>query len=309
MDLFSYLLGKKASGGGGSNLQTKSVTITQNGSSQITPDIGYDGLSSVNVTTNVDTGSYKVNSIAEMNNLTGMQTGDYCIVDTTNILPTGYTRVDYIKSTGTQYIILDYYTNPNSQFDLTLKIGNYKSDDTIENYFSGFLNSRNRNTSDYGCSLNFGNASTAKYMLFVWARNGQSVTALVNDSEIIENKNTLSWHGTNFAYGDYIATVESMNTTATMPLSLFGGTRSTSGNTIVPFSIANMYVYDFKISENNVLLHHYIPCYRNSDNEMGLYDIINDTFYSNAGTGTFVTYQKDKYYDVYYYDGTNWKYV
>ena len=53
MDIPSYLLGKKAGGGGGSDLQTKSVTVTQNGSSQITPDTGYDGLTKVNLTTNV----------------------------------------------------------------------------------------------------------------------------------------------------------------------------------------------------------------------------------------------------------------
>ena len=31
----------------------------------------------------------------------------------------------------------------------------------------------------------------------------------------------------------------------------------------------------------------FIPCYRNSDGEIGLYDSINDIFYTNQGTGTF----------------------
>ena len=30
-----------------------------------------------------------------------------------------------------------------------------------------------------------------------------------------------------------------------------------------------------------------VPCYRKSDNEIGMYDLVNDTFYTNAGTGTF----------------------
>ena len=34
-------------------------------------------------------------------------------------------------------------------------------------------------------------------------------------------------------------------------------------------------------------LHHYIPCYRKSDNVVGLYDIIADEFKTNAGTGSF----------------------
>ena len=52
MDTFSYLLGKQA-GGSAPTLQSKEVTITENGTQSITPDTGYDGLSGVSVTTNV----------------------------------------------------------------------------------------------------------------------------------------------------------------------------------------------------------------------------------------------------------------
>lgn len=57
MDIISYLLGKKAGGGGGTvNLETKEVTITTNTTTEITPSVGYDGLSKVTVTTNVPSG-------------------------------------------------------------------------------------------------------------------------------------------------------------------------------------------------------------------------------------------------------------
>ena len=43
-------------GGGEPNLQSKSITITENGTQNVTADEGYDGLSDVEVITNVPTG-------------------------------------------------------------------------------------------------------------------------------------------------------------------------------------------------------------------------------------------------------------
>jgi len=53
MDVTSYLLGKQAGGGSTPTLQSKSVTITENGTTNVTADEGYDGLSNVGITTNV----------------------------------------------------------------------------------------------------------------------------------------------------------------------------------------------------------------------------------------------------------------
>ena len=50
-------------GGGAPSLQSKSVTYTANGTATITPDAGYDGLSSVDVTVDVSGGGGSVETV------------------------------------------------------------------------------------------------------------------------------------------------------------------------------------------------------------------------------------------------------
>lgn len=46
-------------------------------------------------------------------------------------------------------------------------------------------------------------------------------------------------------------------------------------------------VYSFYIKNNGVLIQNLIPCRRNSDSVLGMYDTVTNTFLTNAGTGTF----------------------
>lgn len=41
------------------------------------------------------------------------------------------------------------------------------------------------------------------------------------------------------------------------------------------------------IYQNNVKVRDLVPCYRIADTEIGFYDLVNNQFYTNAGTGTF----------------------
>ncbi len=40
--------------------------------------------------------------------------------------------------------------------------------------------------------------------------------------------------------------------------------------------------------DNGTLVRDFIPCYRKQDGVIGMYDLANDVFYTNAGTGTFL---------------------
>ena len=46
--------------------------------------------------------------------------------------------------------------------------------------------------------------------------------------------------------------------------------------------------WNIKMYDNGELIRNLIPCYSKSDKVVGMYDIVNDVFYTNAGTGAFI---------------------
>lgn len=53
------------------------------------------------------------------------------------------------------------------------------------------------------------------------------------------------------------------------------------------FSNNSVRVYGVYYTENNELTHNFIPCYRKSDGEIGMYDTVLQTFHTNSGDGAF----------------------
>lgn len=47
-------------------------------------------------------------------------------------------------------------------------------------------------------------------------------------------------------------------------------------------------IYRFTAKKDGVVIGDYVPVQRISDNEVGLYDIINNVFYINSGSGDFI---------------------
>lgn len=62
---------------------------------------------------------------------------------------------------------------------------------------------------------------------------------------------------------------------------LFGNTAETSNSEIR--------IYSFSIKNNitDGIIQELVPCYRKSDNEIGMYDIVSNTFLTNSGVGSF----------------------
>lgn len=57
-------------------------------------------------------------------------------------------------------------------------------------------------------------------------------------------------------------------------------------------------IYEMKIINAGVLYRHFIPTMRKSDNVVGLYDKLNNVFYTNSGSGSFVAGNNIKGYPV-----------
>ena len=66
-------------------------------------------------------------------------------------------------------------------------------------------------------------------------------------------------------------------------VALFG--TGASGSEVL--SPSRMKLYNFKATVNNVLIRDMVPCYRKSDNKAGLYDLVNNVFYSNPLSANF----------------------
>ena len=190
------------------------------------------------------------------------------------ILPRTYTQVDYIESSGTQYIDTGEKATENTTFDITF----YESENTKAKIFGSRISANNGAMALY---CNSGDDFTINYgtQVVTYADDNRFINNVVNlKTEIADNKykfylnNNLLNEFTKYT-GNFL--------NENMYLSSYNnnGTAATTSGTIR--------TYKCKIYKNSVLVRNFIPCYRNSDNEVGMYDLVNDVFYTNDGTGEF----------------------
>ena len=65
-----------------------------------------------------------------------------------------------------------------------------------------------------------------------------------------------------------------------------GGTRSKTAGVVGLQPEAR--IFNLQFYDSDILKIDLIPCYRKSDGEIGMYDLVNSVFYTNDGTGTFL---------------------
>lgn len=188
------------------------------------------------------------------------------------ILPSEYQQVEYIESSGTQYIDTGFnHTTNTTGYDFDIEVtsltntyhslyGARSSSNGAEAYYIGVF----KNGNAYGCCG--GNKKDAL---------GWTVVPGVRYSVNVNPATGVTVNGTTYAM-EY-------NTAATYSDSDYIFALNQRG----PIETSSTKLYKFRIYDNNVLVRDFIPCYRKNGNVIGMYDLVNNTFYTNAGTGTF----------------------
>lgn len=191
-------------------------------------------------------------------------------------LPDEYTQVDYIKSSGNQYID----TGVNADSNLSIKM-NLSSDYHIQQRHMGAIKNDNGVYTRHHITLN--DSTTTNYIASFTGRTNSAQNLL---STIDDNKHYLNLD----IYNKKVSVDEETPIDLTLQpfdteLNYWLFARNSNNSTNMSFAI--MQIYDCKMYYSDVLVRDFIPCYRNSDNEVGLYDLVNKVFYTNQGTGVF----------------------
>lgn len=182
-------------------------------------------------------------------------------------LPSTFQEVEYLESTGTQYIDSGLLsTNDNYEFTAKIKHTNIVNATYMFGSTNGFnvsvQNNVYRATGQVITNITPSTTSFDKIVL-------KSLTT-TNTIELEINNISQQATYTNWVYGAIVV--------------VFGvGTSQTQ-----VASLSNIQLSELKIKINGTLTRNFVPCYRKVDNVAGLYDLVNGVFYTNAGTGTFI---------------------
>ncbi len=191
-------------------------------------------------------------------------------------LPKEYQEVNYIESTGTQYIDLGIVLNADSGFYIDFVPENKPASSNAPNYINA---GGTGGSSDYRVGINVYStlpSSVSGEVQFFSFKKDPKITKDARNRLSIINKVLTYNDGTS----ENISTWSSIE--ASNSLILFAA----HNNTVDRFS--TMKLYNFKVYDKEEVIMDLVPCYRKAGNEVGLYDIVNKTFYINEGTGSFI---------------------
>ena len=196
-------------------------------------------------------------------------------------LPSEYQEVEWIKGSGSQYINTNYVATGGMtcEFNVT-----YESDYTTYNSNGGYIIGSHAPNYPYGRSGAWYVKGDKKWQLGYGEQTPMYSKALTYGKEYHVKFSTIIGNAWLEVDGTRLITNTSTQTITTTPVYVFAHQYDLDHGGIC--TIAKLHygkIYD----STNTLIREFIPCYRKSDNVIGLYDKVNDVFYTNTGTGTF----------------------
>lgn len=208
----------------------------------------------------------------------------YYVDLTLSKLPRDFQEVEYLMSSGTQYINLAYSHNEDTYIDLTIILTGFPS-----KLWMGIFGSRTHwaASDSFDCVINtqtrtFGfNAAGRDIQNVLSAEIGRSYKIRMT-GDLVQVDEGIITYTENLSSNQYHDVLLSVNENSNIP--------PDSG-----FSNFIGKVIYLKIMENGQTLRNFIPCYRKSDSKPGMYDLAgsicpltNSPLYINAGTGEFI---------------------
>lgn len=191
-------------------------------------------------------------------------------------LPAEYQEVEYIQGTGPQYIRTDINGVSGLRFLFKFMLTSITPGAPLFGCYGYnqrcYVLSTTVNNNMFSCAYLAARTTTAQasintcYVAEVDFRKGNQVV-------IINGENVLSFSDT--------ANLDTANN-----IFLFG--YNFNGQHDDRYQV-HMKLFSFSIyDENNTAIREYIPCYRKSDSEPGMYDLVTGEFFVNQGTGEFL---------------------
>lgn len=187
-------------------------------------------------------------------------------------LPSEYIKLNYIQSSGQQYIDTEFTADNNTSVEIQFLFNTVGDGQN-----RGVFGSRAGATSKTFCLIasnsaqlytGYGTTNTNTYLRF--AEDVIYVVKKEKNITIMDDK--------------IITTANNQTFTCPYPLVLF----SIRNGSMEPNFYSTISLYYCKIWDENTLVREFVPCQRISDNVVGLYDKVNGVFYENKGTGQFL---------------------
>lgn len=209
-------------------------------------------------------------------------------------LPAGYTQLAFLESSGTQYIDTGVVFGKTNGFSITYQV---VAPDSSGNQI--ICGSRN-DDGDTRCILG---SNWRPY--YTYMTNGMSVATNTYRKTFAY----IGWNDIKFNWGsdlvsDHTKGVADVNfrnsgtydcrraksgnlgalTAQTAPFYLFAGKMVAPTETMY---YGRCRIWEARISAGEDVIRHFVAARRESDSELGMYDLVNDEFYTNQGTGAF----------------------